>query len=204
MKVLIGCEFSGVVRDAFIKAGHDCISADLLPTEKPGPHYQGDVRDILGDGFDLAIFHPPCTRLANSGVRWLHNPPKGKTIEDMQRELIEGAEFYNIFRHAPIKHIAVENPVMHKHAKELIGPVDRQLVQPWWFGEKAFKATGFELINLPDLIPTDKLIPPKPGTQEHKEWSKIHRMPPGPDRWKERSRTFTGIAEAMADQWGNL
>jgi len=212
MKILIACEYSGTVRDAFIKQGHDAISCDLLPTESPGPHYQGDVMDLLRDGrtaamiaphgFDLMIAHPPCTRLTNSGVRWLHNPPKGRTLEEMWQELDEGAEFYKLLRDAPIPKKAIENPIMHKYAKERINPGKRQVVQPWWFGDEAFKATGFELIGLPELVPTDKLNPPKPGTDEHKRWSAIHRASPGPDRWKLRSTTFQGIATAIADQWG--
>ena len=199
--ILIACECSGIVRDAFIKAGYDAISCDLKPTERPGPHIQGDVREILNDGWDLMIAHPVCKRLANSGVRWLHKPPKGKTVEQMWDELQEGAEFYKTLRDAPIKRKAIENPVMHKYARELINPGYRQIVQPWWFGDEAFKATGFELINLPDLEPTNKLTPPKPGTEEHKRWSAVHREPPGPNREANRSRTFPGIAEAMPIFW---
>lgn len=203
MRVLIACEFSGTVRDAFIAKGHDAVSCDLLPTEKPGPHIQGDVLEVIGDGWDLMIAHPPCTRLANSGVRWLNAPPKGKTIDQMWSELKAGADFYKKLRDAPIKRKAIENPQMHGHARRLINTGRRQIVQPWWFGNPFFKGTGFELINLPDLTPTNKLAPPPIGTDEHKKWSAVHRMPPGPDRWKERSRTFQGIADAMADQWGN-
>jgi len=204
MKVLVACEYSGIVRDAFIKKGHDAISCDVLPTDRPGNHYQGDVRDLLANprGYDLLIAHPPCTRLTNSGVRWLHKPPNGKTLEQMWAELDEAAEFYKVLRDAEIEKKAIENPIMHKYARERIVPGYRQVVQPWWFGEKAFKATGLELINLPDLVPTDKLTPPKKNTDEHKEWSAVHRAPPSPDRWKIRSTTFQGIADAMAEQWG--
>ena len=202
MRVLIGCEYSGVVRDAFIRAGHDAMSCDLLPTESPGPHYQGDIRDVLDYPWELAIFHPPCTRLTNSGVRWLHVPPHGKTKQEMWADLDEAADFYMLLRNAPIPRKAIENPVMHCYARERIGNTERQVVQPWWFGEPAFKATGFELIGLPKLNATNKLTPPKAGTDEHKHWSWIHRAPPGPDRWKQRSRTFTGIANAMTNQWG--
>lgn len=198
-KVLVACERSGKVRDAFIKAGHDAISCDLNPSRSPGPHYQGDVLDILYDQWDLLIAHPVCKYLSNSGVRWLH--------EDITRwpKLFEAAKFYRQLRDA--KHIpmrAIENPVMHRYAIQLIEPVGRQVVQPWWFGDKAFKATGLELIGLPELKPTNKLTPPKKGTQEHKEWSFIHRMPPGEDREEKRSETFPGIADAMANQWGSL
>lgn len=201
MRVLVACEFSGVVRDAFIAAGHDAISCDLLPSEAPGPHTQGDVLDVLGDGWDMLIAHPPCTRLANSGVRWLNSPPAGKTPAQMHSELIEAADFYRALRDAPIPLRCIENPVMHKYAKALLPGIQRQVVQPWWFGEEMFKATGYELIGLPPLVETNRLTPPKPGTDDHKAWSWIHRCPPGPERWKNRSRTPIGIARAMAEQW---
>jgi len=202
MKVLIACEYSGRVRDAFIAKGHDAISCDLLPTDSPGPHYQGDVFDIVDDGFDLMIAHPPCTRLTNSGVRWLHKPPKGKTLEQMWDDLEEGANFYKKLRDVNIEKKAIENPIMHKYARERIKIGFRQVVQPWWFGEEAFKATGLELIGLPELTPTNKLDPPDKGTDEYKKWSSIHRASPGPDRWKIRSTTYQGIADAFAAQWG--
>jgi hypothetical protein len=202
MKVLVACEYSGTVRDAFIARGHDAMSCDLLPTERPGPHHQGDVRDVLGMGWDLMVAHPPCTRLANSGVRWLHVPPTGKTVAEMWAAFEMAVEFYRVLRSAPIPKKAIENPVMHCHARKALHPIARQVVQPWWFGEPAFKATGFELIGLPKLAPTNKLTPPAVGTLEHKQWSKVHRMPPSPERWKERSRTYPGIAAAMAEQWG--
>jgi hypothetical protein len=194
-RVLIACEYSGRVRDEFIKAGHEALSCDLLPTEVDGPHYQGDVLDIINDDWDLMIAHPPCTRLANSGVRWLHE-------RNLWDELDEACEFYKKLREAPVKRKCIENPVMHKHAKERLGRVKRQVVQPWWFGEETFKATGYELIGLPELKPTNKLTPPKAGTEDHKKWSWIHRCPPSPERWKIRSRTPQGIAKAMVEQWG--
>ncbi len=202
MRVLVACEYSGRVRDAFLRMGHDAMSCDLLPTDVPGPHYQGDVRQILNDGWDLMVAHPECTRLTNAGVRWLKVPPPGKTLEQMWRELEEGVEFYKTLRDAPIKYKAIENPIMHCYARERINPGPRQIVQPWHFGDEAFKATGFELINLPPLKPTNRLVPPKSGTDEHKRWSAIHRAPPGEFRWKFRSTTFPGIANAMAQQWG--
>ena len=203
MKILIACEFSGIAREAFRKKGHDAWSCDLLPTEIDSSfHYRTNVLNVLDVNWDMMIAHPPCTRLTNAGIRWLHNPPKGKTLEQIWSELKEGAEFYKKLREAPIKIKAIENPIMHPYAVELIGNIKRQIIQPWWFGEKAFKATGFELFNLPELKPTNKLVPPKTGTEEHKEWSKIHRMPPSKDRWKKRSVTFQGIANAMAEQWG--
>lgn len=204
MKVLVACEYSGRVRDAFINLGHEAISCDLLPTESPGPHYQGNVLDLDLKQFDLMIAHPPCTRLANSGVRWLSSPPKGKTVNDMQEELLEAVAFYKALRNAPISKKCIENPIMHKHAKALIELGERQVVQPWWFGDKTFKATGYELIGLPKLVETNRLEPPKKGTLEHKAWSWIHLAPPSNDRWKIRSRTPFGIAKAMAEQWGNV
>lgn len=202
MRVLVACEYSGRVRDAFIRAGHDAMSCDILETEVPGPHHQGDIRDVLDEGWDLMIAHPPCTRLTNSGVRWLKVPPPGKTLDQMWADLEEAADFYKLLRDAPIPRKAIENPIMHCYARERVQAGHRQVVQPWWFGEPAFKATGLELIGLPDLRPTNVLVRPAKGTDEYKRWSAIHLATPGPNRWKNRSRTFQGIADAMADQWG--
>ena len=205
MRILFAGEYSGVGREAFRAYGHDVTSCDLLPADDNSPyHYQGDVRNILNDGWDMMIAHPECTRLTNAGVRWLHVPPAGKTLEQMWEELEEAVEFYKLLRDARIPLKAIENPIMHYHARERIKMGHRQVVQPWWFGDKAFKATGLELIGLPDLVPTNKLVPPKPGTEEHKEWSFIHRATPGKDRWKLRSKSFPGIMGAMAAQWSNL
>ncbi|WP_336801976.1 hypothetical protein [Kaistia sp. MMO-174] len=224
-RVLIGCEFSGIVRRAFAALGHDAWSNDLLPAEdRSNKHLIGDIREFLDDGWDLLfVAHPPCTRLCNSGVRWLSEPPtklaaehysaaeaaayeemsRDERLAFMWRKLDEGAELFSACWNAPIERIAIENPVMHRHAKERIVDFQpaAQTVQPWWFGEPAFKATGLYLRNLPPLVATNKLTPPKAGTPEHKEWSKVHLMPPGPARWKERSRFFPGIANAMAQQW---
>lgn len=207
-RVLVACEFSGTVRNAFLARGHDAWSCDLLPSEDgSNRHITGDARDILGDGWDyLIVAHPPCTRLCNSGVRWLTVPPKAKTLDQIRAELAEGAALFSTFWNAAIPHIAVENPVMHGHAKALItnfAPA-AQTVQPWQFGDPAFKATGLYLRNLPPLRPTQILTPPAKGTDAHKAWSRVHRMPPGPNRARERSRFFPGIAAAMADQWGDL
>lgn len=206
LRVLIGCEESGVIRRAFAKRGHEAWSCDLLPAADGSNHHiRGDVRDVLGDGWDLLVVcHPPCTRLCNSGVRWLHKPPRGKTLEQMWAELDAGAAFFAACWRAPIGRVAIENPVMHKHARARL-PADLpapQIVQPWWFGDPAFKATGLYLRALPPLEPTRRLAPPKPGTEAHKDWSAIHRASPGPDRWKIRSRTFDGLAAACAAQWG--
>ncbi|WP_249938085.1 hypothetical protein [Variovorax sp. 3P27G3] len=205
LRVLVACEYSGRVSAAFRAAGHHAWSCDLLPTEgDPAWHIQGDVRHVLDLGFDLMVAHPTCTRLANSGVRWLHRPPAGKTKAQMWAELEEAAAFYRELRDAPIPLKAIENPVMHRYARELIKPGPRQVVQPYWFGDPEFKATGLELIGLPPLKPTRMLTPPKPRTREHAEWSVVHRESPGPDRWRRRSTTRQGIAQAMAAQWGAL
>ena len=206
MRVLIGCETSGVFRRAFAARGHDVWSCDLLPSEDgSNRHIRGDIRDILADGWDmLAVLHPPCTRLCNSGVRWLHRPPPGRSRAEMWADLHEGAALFAACWQAPIPRRAIENPVMHRHARALL-PADLprpQIVQPWWFGEPFFKATGWYLDGLPALQPTDRLTPPMHGTDAHRSWSAVHRAPPGPDRWKFRSRSFPGMAEAAADQWG--
>lgn len=208
LRVLIGCETSGVMRRAFAARGHDAWSCDLLAAEDGSNHHiRGDVRDHLADGWDLLVVaHPPCTRLCNSGVRWLSFPPPGRTMADMWRELDEGAALFSACWNAPVPRVAVENPVMHRHARERL-PADLprpQIVQPWWFGEPQFKATGFYLRGLPPLSATNRLVPPKPGDPEHKRWSAVHRASPGPDRWKFRSRTFEGVAAAAADQWGTV
>ncbi len=203
MRILVACEESQAVTIELRKLGHEAFSADVVDCSGGHPewHIKGDVLEVIDDGWDMMIAHPPCTRLTNSGVRWLKVPPKNRTLDEMWQELREGAEFYKKLRDANIPKKCLENPVFHGYAKELIGPGYRQVVQPWWFGDKAFKATGFELIGLPDLIATNKLVPPKKGTDEHKEWSFIHRMPPGKNRAKNRSKTFPGIASALAKQF---
>lgn len=197
LKVLIGCETSGVVRRAFAARGHDVWSCDLLPAEDgSNRHIRCDIRDILADGWDLlAVMHPPCTRLCNSGVRWLSTPPSGRTLGDMQAELREGAALFSACWNAPIDRIAVENPVMHRHAKALIANYQppAQSIQPWQFGHGETKRTCFWLKNLPPLTPTNIVEGRQP---------RVHRMSPGPNRWRERSRFFAGVGEAMADQWG--
>ncbi len=206
MRVLVGCETSGIVRRAFAARGHDAWSCDLLPSDdRSNRHIIGDVRDLLNDGWDLlAVFHPPCTRLCNSGVRWLSVPPPGRTLDDMWAELDAGAALFSACWNAPVERIVVENPVMHRHAKaRIVGYAPpAQTVQPWWFGDPAFKATSLYLRGLPALVATHRLSPPSKGTDEHRRWSKIHRAPPGAHRGKIRSETFPGIAEAMAQQWG--
>jgi hypothetical protein len=205
MRILIGCETSGVMRRAFAALGHDVWSCDLLPAEDgSNRHIRGDVRDCLGWGWDmLAVCHPPCTRLCNSGVRWLHTPPPGRTRAEMWAELEDGVDLFRACWQAPIPRRAIENPVMHRHARERL-PADLprpQIVQPWWFGDPAKKATGWYLDGLPPLVPTSRLTPPPTGSDEAKAWEQVHRAPPGPDRWRFRSRTFEGMAAACAAQW---
>ncbi|OYW33027.1 MAG: hypothetical protein B7Z41_06615 [Rhizobiales bacterium 12-66-7] len=206
MRILVGCETSGVVRRAFSARGHDVWSVDRLPAEDgSNRHIIGDVRDHLDGGWDLlAVMHPPCTRLCNSGVRWLTAPPSGRTLEDMWLDLDSAAALFSDCWNAPIPRVCVENPIMHRHARERIkGWSKPQIVQPWWFGDEAFKATGLYLRGLPPLEPTQKLTPPAPRTAEHAAWSQVHRASPGPNRWRERSRTYGGIAAAMASQWSH-
>ncbi len=196
-RVLVACEYSGTVRNAFLARGFDAWSCDLLPSEDgSNRHITGDARALLGDGWDmLMVAHPPCTRLCNSGVRWLTAPPAGRTLAEMWAELEEGAALFSAFWNAPIERIAIENPVMHRHAKERIAGYQdfAQSVQPWQFGHPETKRTCLWLKGLPPIVPTDIV--------EGRE-ARVHRASPGPDRWKERSRFFTGIAAAMADQWG--
>jgi len=198
-RILIACEFSGTVRNAFTARGYDAWSCDLLPDERgSNRHIRGDVLDVLEDGWDLLIVaHPPCTRLCNSGVRWLTKPPVGKTLDQMWQELDQGAALFSALWNAPVPHVAVENPVMHRHAKERITGYREpaQSVQPWQFGHGEVKRTCLWLRNLPKLEPTNVV---------EGRVARVHRMPPGPNRGHERSRFFAGIAEAMADQWGPI
>lgn len=227
LKILVACEESQTVTIELRKLGHEAYSCDLIECSGGYPewHIQGDaVKTAYLPGWDMMIAHPPCTRLANSGVRWLTNEPpqsapKEATKEEqkmwsaypvgvkfrvMWRLFDEGVNLYLALRNAPIEKIAIENPVMHKYARELIEKNKRNITQPWWFGDKAFKATGFELINLPELIEGEDSLRaelPKPNTEEWKDWSKCHRMSPGPERAKLRSKTYPGTARAIALQW---
>lgn len=192
-KILIACEYSGRVRDAFIRLGHDAISCDLLPTESPGPHYQGDVRDIINSGWDLMICHPDCKYLAVSGMHWTK-----RGLRDPQ--LTEDAlDFVRLLMDAPIQHIALENPVSVISSR--IRKPD-QIIQPWWFGEDASKKTCLWLKNLPLLTPTNKLPGDDKTRRANQTPSGQNKLGPSDDRWKERSRTYLGIADAMAKQWG--
>jgi len=183
MRILIACEYSGIVRDAFLALGHDAMSCDLLPTERLGPHFEGDVRKVLNAKWDLMIAHPPCTHLAVSGARW---------FKDKKDEQIEALGFVQELLNAPIPLIALENPIsiISSHIRK-----PDQILQPWMFGHGETKATCLWLKNLPNLQPSNIV--------DGRE-ARIHKMPPSPDRWKNRSRTYAGIAQAMADQWGRL
>lgn len=197
-RVLVACEYSGIVRNAFLDRGFDAWSCDLLASEDNSPrHIIGDVRELLDQQWDLIIVaHPPCTRLCNSGVRWLTKPPKGRTLESMWADLDDAAELFSTFLNADCPRIAIENPVMHKHGKERIHNYVEfsQTIQPYQYGHGETKRTCLWLKGLPNLQPTNEV--------EGRE-AKCHRAAPGPQRWKERSRFFTGIAEAMAKQWGD-
>lgn len=184
MKVLVACEFSGIVRDAFINRGHDAVSCDLLPTEIPGPHIQGNVLDVIcRGGYDLMIAHPPCTDLSVSGARW---------FREKRTTQMTSIGFFMLLASSKIPRICIENPV------SIMSRVWRkpdQIVQPWQFGHGETKSTCLWLKGLTKLIPTNIV--------EGRE-AKVHLCPPGPDRWKIRSRTYQGIADAMAEQWGGL
>ena len=208
MKILIGCETSGVVREAFAAQGHDVWSCDILPSDTPtNRHIQDDVLNVLKmDTWDqLIVCHPPCTRLCNSGVRWLSKAPPNKTLEQMWKQLDEGAELFSKLLNADVPKIAIENPVMHKHAKSRIQNYRpfSQSVQPWQFAsstdsaDNTKKRTCFWLKDLPNLIPT--------GSLDGKcAKDTIHKAPPSKDRWKIRSKFFEGMAAAMAQQWGAM
>ena len=183
MRVLVACEYSGTVRDAFIAKGHDAMSCDLLPTDKPGPHYQGDVFDVINDGWDLMIAHPPCTHLAVSGAGW---------FKDKVTEQAEALDFVRKLINADIDRICIENPVSIISSR--IRKPD-QTIQPWQFGHGETKRTCLWLKGLPKLVPTNIV-----DGRDQRIW----KLPPSPDRWKIRSATFQGIADAMANQWGIL
>lgn len=185
MKVLIACEYSGAVRNAFIRAGHDAMSCDLLPTDKPGPHHMGDVFDIIGNNWDLMIAHPPCTHLSVSGARHF----AAKRADGRQQAAVD---FFMALANANIPRIAIENPVCIMSS---LWRKPDQIIQPWQFGHGETKATCLWLKGLPKLTPTDIVA----GRAD-----RIHKMPPSPDRWKLRSATYQGIAGAMAAQWGRI
>lgn len=226
LKVLIGFECSGVVRRQFELLGHDVWSCDLKPAmDKTNRHIRDDIRNVLAWGWDLlAVLHPPCTRLCNSGVRWLTEPPtklnpehhtpdecaayllmdRDERLAFMWDALRKGADLFSAAWNASIKRKVIENPVMHKHAKSLIVNYRdaAQHVQPHWFGDPFFKSTGLYLDGLPPLKRTHWLDVPKAGTAEHKQWSAVHQATPGPNRSEIRSTFFEGMARAFAAQWG--
>jgi hypothetical protein len=188
--ILVACEFSGTVRDAFIKEGYNAISCDIREPESGGPHVKGDAIETLqSSDWDGLIAHPPCTYLCNSGVRWLHER------DDRWQDMLDGAVFFRDFLKSEIPHIAVENPIMHKYARKIVGENYTQKVQPYEFGVPETKATCFWMRGLPKLEPTEKI--PKEEVNDS-----IHKMPPSEDRSKKRSVFFKGVAEAMAKQWG--
>lgn len=195
MRVLVACEFSGTVRDAFIRLGHHAMSCDILPTDKNGPHYEGDVRDVLYNGWDLMIAHPPCTYLAVSGLHWnKKRPERAQKTED-------ALDFVKLLLNAPIDKIALENPVSCISSR--IRKPD-QIVQPWQFGHDASKKTCLWLKNLEPLVHTNVLPGGSKTRRANQTKSGQNNLPPSADRWKIRSLTYQGIADAMAMQWGGV
>jgi hypothetical protein len=212
MRVLIACEFSGAVRRAFRALGHDAWSCDLLPAEDGSPyHIQGDVREVVRrGGWDLIIAHTPCTYLCNSGVRWLDIVDGVITNYERKSRMFDAAMLFNdvwLGGYPTVKKrpmICMENPIMHKYAKGLIvAGQQAQIIQPWMFGHPETKATCLWLHGLPPLKPT-KVVRNEMFNLSKKVQNRVHYSTPGPDRWKERSRTLPGIAQAMAEQWGGL
>lgn len=215
MRILVGCETSGIARRAFAALGHDVWSCDLEPAEDgSNRHIMCDIRDgILTEGWDLlAVMHPPCTRLCRSGRRWMSGPgkwtppkklPQGRTWGDMKAEFELGVDVFTSCWNAPIDRVAIENPEMNDLARDRMpeGLPAPQMVQPFWFGEPAYKATGWYLRGLPPLQETDRLQEPERDSDEWKAWNKVHRMPPGPERTRLRSRSFPGMMQAAALQW---
>lgn len=195
MRVAVLCEFSGTVRDAFIRRGHDAVSCDLLPTEAPGPHIEGDCLAQDWSGFDLVIAHPPCTRLCNSGVRWLAE-------RDLWADMRTAATFFRSCMSQGRRNVC-ENPVMHKYAREIVGRGPDQTFQPWQFGHGESKRTCLWLRNVPPLVVDEAPLYVTANVVSGRE-HRLHRLPPSATRWKERSKTYQGIADAMAEQWGTL
>ena len=204
MKVLIGCEFSGTVRDAFTKLGHDATSCDLEPSEKPGKHYQGDVLDIINDGWDLAIFHPPCTYLTVTGNKWF-KPEYKDRFPTREQDRLDAIKFFETLVNADIPRIAVENPI---GVMSRIYRKPDQIIQPWMFGHECTKSTCLWLKNLPLITPTNivskgEFVTYKSGKRMTKWYADAAKFDPK-TRTKLRNVTFQGIADAFADQWGNL
>lgn len=196
MNVLVACEESGVVREEFKKLGHNAWSCDILPTRIEGNHFQCDVREVLNKDWDLMIAHPPCTRLANSGVVWLER-------RNLWNEMIEGAKFFKLLLDSDIPLIAVENPIPHKYALEIIGRKYDQIIQPWMFGHMEKKATCLWLKGLPLLKETNNVKEEMLKLPKNIQ-QRLHYLPPSKNRAQIRSTTYKGIAEAMAIQWSSL
>lgn len=204
MRVLVACEYSGRVRDAFRERGHDAWSCDLLPTESdPTFHYQCSVEDVLSKGWDLMVAHPPCTYLANSGAKHLYLGMKKENGRNEERweKMQEAAKFFRSLLETDIPKIAIENPVMLGYANTLVGQKFTQSIQPWQFGHMEVKRTCLWLKNLPSLVPSHNVYD-EMMKLPYGERAKVHHEAPSADRWKNRSRTYTGIAKAMAEQWG--
>lgn len=215
LRILIACETSGIARRAFAALGHDVWSCDLEPAEDgSNRHIICDVREgILREGWDLlAVMHPPCTRVCRSGRRWMSGPgkwtppkrlPKGRTWQSMKDEFETGISVFTACWTAPIDRVAIENPAMNDLARDRMPPdlPAPQMVQPHWFGEPEYKATGWYLRGLPELQPTNRLPEPKKGSAEWKRWNRVHRLPPGPERTRLRNRSFPGMMQAAARQW---
>ena len=194
MLVHVWCEYSATIREAFARKGHDAWSVDLLPSEIAGNHLQMDIRDVDYDGIDLLICHIECTNIANSGVRWLYNPDKTLAVGRWEA-MVRDATLFRWVLSLPIPMICVENPIPHRYAVAVIGVDYTQIIHPWQFGHGERKPTCLWLKGLPKLTPTNVV-----EGREQRVW----RMAPSPTRGLERSRTYRGIAEAMADQWGGL
>lgn len=215
LRILIGCETSGIARRAFAELGHDVWSCDIMPAEDgSNRHIVCDIRGgILNEGWDLlAVMHPPCTRLCRSGRRWMSGPgkwtepkqlPQGRTWQSMKDEFEEGVSIFEACWNAPIDRVAAENPEMNDLAADRM-PEDLpkpQVVQPFWFGHPEYKGTGWYLRNLPELEATEMLVEPERGSDEWRAWNRVHRMPPGPERARLRSRSFPKMMAAAAQQW---
>jgi hypothetical protein len=213
MRVLVACEFSGTVGAAFGRRGHEVVTVDLLPTEGDATfyrHIQGDVLEVLAHPhehfsgpIELLVAHPPCTFLTNAGARWLYEPGTRTKVAARWAGMDEGAAFFRALWSADVPRIAVENPVMMGHAKELTGAGNpTQTVQPWWFGHHEVKSTCLWLKGLPKLVPTDNVKDAMLAATTYAQRAKVHHASPHPDRWKKRSLTLPGLAQAMAEQWG--
>lgn len=203
MRVLIACEESGIMRDAFLLYGHDVWSCDILPTSTPGPHYKCDIREVLYEQWDMLIAHPVCKYLSNSGSKHLYRGMKkeGGICPDRWQNMKEAVKFFKLFQDVKIKKKIIENPIIHSHAKKLIGQ-QSQVFQPWHHGHKEIKATCLWLYGVDKLEPSNIVGPPPKDKLERNKWARVHMMGPGPNRPKMRSRTLPRVAAAFANQYG--